>query len=149
MAQCRADMNHVWHCRGEGLTVPLVKSECNNICDLTELGFDFRRAGVRAAQLIRVSRDSWSSGLCLFLPTSGMISWIYRGACISRDFSVLWWLKYLPDVCEFYLIFHSHRAYWFMPGKNSEMYRMTEKGKVRFLVKFIEKKFFMNIDPNM
>lgn len=62
MVQCRADMNHGWRCSGEGLTVLLVKSECNNICDLTELGFDFRRAGVRMVQPIRVSRDSRSSG---------------------------------------------------------------------------------------
>lgn len=64
MVQCRADMNHGWRCSGEGLTVLLVKSECNNICDLTEnwVSISGESGGVRMVQPIRVSRDSRSSG---------------------------------------------------------------------------------------
>lgn len=118
MAQCRADMNHVWRCRNEGLTVPLVKSECNNICDLTELGFDFRQTGVRATKLIRVSRDSRSSSPCpSFFPTTGMISSIYRAACISPDLSGLWSLKYLLGTFEIRRIFGLYWIYRFVLNK--------------------------------
>lgn len=57
-------MNHGWRCSGEGLTVLLVKSECNNICDLTEnwVSISGESGGVRMVQPIRVSRDSRSSG---------------------------------------------------------------------------------------
>lgn len=89
MAQCRADMNHVWRFCGEGLTVSLVKSERNNICDLTELGFDFMRATIRATQLIRVLRDNRSSGLCVSFYKVVVQSGGYNGAhvhlCILRD----------------------------------------------------------------